>query len=620
MGGSWRVAVRTSRRTATSATRRGLRWGARWAPVHACVALVLTWPLALHVGDSLPAGVEGEQTVPLFNLWTLRWNQAQIGDLYRQYWDAPIFHPTPGAFALSEPQPLTGLVFAPIAWITRNPVLAYNVVLLLVLTLNGLAAARLARRLGAGVGPAALAGVMAQALPFVANQLAVLQLTVLFPMFFLLDSVIAWVGRPRPPDEPIGDPPRPGPRAWAAATGLWLAVTFLTCGYYGLFSTVVIGGASLAFVRRDWLSWAWAGQAAIAAAVFAVLALPFLLAQARYTNAYTRSDETIRALSALPVDYARLHPASHGASFAPWLADAGGTEHWLYPGTALLVLAIAGGVVATRRASVPSAAVERSRRRRVLLFLEIGVLLALLLSFGLRLASGGVGPYVVLRDHVPGFQDLRSPYRFAVLVQVFLVALAALGLDGLWRAGRRAADAPRSARARLPLGAVAAVAIVVLGVLEVSKVPERLLVAPASATTTSTDPSALADWVTWLRDHRGDDRDGDGSVANVPFPADASARAYEPTTRWMIDGLAHGHPLVNGYSGLFPPSYEDLEQAMRSFPSVTSVQHLRDAGVTFVVVERSWLTPDAQGWMRDWSAELVPVFEGHDHVIYELRR
>jgi hypothetical protein len=593
--------------------RRGLRWGARWAPVHAVVPVILTWPLARHLGDSLPAGVEGEQTVPLFNLWTLRWNELQLGDLYRHYWDAPIFHPTSGAFALSEPQPLTGLLFAPIAWVTHNPVLAYNLVLLVILTLNGLAAARLARRLGAGAAPAALAGVVAQALPFVANQLGVLQLTVLFPVFFLIDSVIAWVGGPGAPED--------RPRAWAAATGTWLAVTYLTCGYYGLFSTVVVGVAALAFVRRDWASWRRIGQAAIAVGVFSVLAVPFLLAQARYTNAYTRSEETIRALSALPVDYARLHPATHGASVAPWLSDQGGTEHWLYPGTALLVLAAAGAVVAARRASAATDGRERSQQRRVVLFLELGIVLSLVLSFGLRLQVAGGGVYALLRDHAPGYQDLRSPYRFAVLVQVFLVALASMGLDALWNLRRPAAtDSTGSPRARVPVGPVLAVVVVLLGVVEVSKVPERLFVAPAAATTTATDPSAVADWVTWLRDHRGDDRSGDGSVANVPFPTDASARAYEPTTRWMLDGLSHGHALVNGYSGLFPPSYDELARAMVSFPSVTSVQHLRDAGVTFVVVDRSWLTPEAQEWMHDWSAELEPVFEGRDHVIYELHR
>ena len=40
----------------------------------------------------------------------------------------------------------------------------------------------------------------------------------------------------------------------------------------------------------------------------------------------------------------------------------------------------------------------------------------------------------------------------------------------------------------------------------------------------------------------------------------------------------------------------------------------------FAGVARSCLTPDAQGWMQDWAAEFEPVFEGRDHIIYELHR
>jgi hypothetical protein len=106
-------------------------------PFYVLVAAVLTWPLVAHLTDALSLGTEPTSTVPLFNLWTLEWNRAQIADLYANYWDAPLFHPTSGAFALSEPQPLTGLAYAPVAWLGGNPVLAYNLVSLAILALNG---------------------------------------------------------------------------------------------------------------------------------------------------------------------------------------------------------------------------------------------------------------------------------------------------------------------------------------------------------------------------------------------------------------------------------------------------------------------------------------------------
>jgi hypothetical protein len=625
-------------------------------PFHALVGVVLTWPLAGHLTDSLPQGIEPVATVPLFNLWTLRWNQQQAGDLFRHYWDAPIFHPTPGAFALSEPQPLTGAFFTPIAWLTHNPTLAYNVTLLTILMLNGYAATRLARRIGVAPAPAALAGVVAQALPFVATQLGVLQLVALFPIFFVVDALLAWA-------------PRGGWR-WALGIGGWLAATFLTCGYYGLFTVVVVGIAGLGLIRRSWFTWSRLGELGLAAAVFAVLAAPVLIGQARYTDPYHRSEETILGLSAEPVDYVRLHPLEHGASTMPWLQDTGGTAHFLYPGTVLLLLAGVGFVLAFGRAARKSpsrvdahdpprepeaaAALDGADpldaasplapthdpapgredlvdiRRRVL-FLLHALCLALVLSIGLRVDIGGFRPYDLLRDHVPGYRNLRSPFRFAALVQVFLVPLAAVALDALWRwrpvlshaddaAGsapeRDDTAAPHAAGARpkrpavIGLGAALAVLLIIAGVAEVSTVPQRLALVDGER--------ADADWVTWLRDHPREGEPGDGSVAMVPFPANGAVESYEPTANAMLAGLDHGRPLVNGYSGLFPASYDELEQAMRSFPSVTSVQHLRAIPVTYVVVERSWLTPEAQGWMADWSAELTPVFQGTDEIIYRL--
>ena len=84
------------------------------------------------------------------------------------------------------------------------------------LVLNGLGAQRLARTLGAAPGPAATAGALAVALPFVGAQLGVLQLAMVFPIFFLIDAILRWA-------------PHGGRRA-AAVIGVWLAVAFLTCG------------------------------------------------------------------------------------------------------------------------------------------------------------------------------------------------------------------------------------------------------------------------------------------------------------------------------------------------------------------------------------------------------
>ncbi len=566
-------------------------------PLYAALAAVLTWPLVAHLTTSLPYGTEPVATVPLFNLWTLRWNQIEVGHLFRHYWDAPLFHPAAGAFALSEPQPLTGVAaFTPLAAIGGNPVLAYNLVLLGALVLNGVGANRLARTLGAAPVPAATAGGLAVALPFVGAQLGVLQLAMVFPIFFLIDAILRWA--------PLGG------RRQAAVIGVWLAVAFLTCGYYGLFAAVVLAPASLAFVRRRWFSKERALDLVTALGTFAVPALPIVLAQARITADYRRSKATILGLSAELSDFWRLPAASRGSGVLPWIGSvASGEGRPLYPGTVLLLLAVAGLAIVVPPAAFDPTDDDDSRRT---LFLLVGMVLAWLLSLGLNLQPGGWEPYDLVRRYVPGFASLRSPFRADVIVQVFLVAFAALALDAGWRRLRAlpALGPPGGARrprwARLA-GPAVAVAIVGLAVLETGVMPVRMYHVDRDT----------PDWATYLADHPPPG--GEPVVAFMPFPPTGSVVDYLDTVNDMLGVLDRdGATTVNGYSGLFPATYDALEDAARAYPNDETDALFRRYGVTTVVADRDWLAEHpAAGDALD--ADYRTTFTGPQTVVYERR-
>jgi hypothetical protein len=551
-------------------------------PLYLALAVVVTWPMPRHAGTSLNYGAEPVATVPLFNLWTLRWNEIAIGEGFRHYWDAPLFHPTSGGFALSEPQPLTGVVFAPLAFLSRNPVLAFNLVLLAALTLNGIAGCRLARTLGAQPVPAAVTGGLAVALPFVAAQLGVLQLVMVFPLLLLIDAVLRWA--------PAGG------RRRAVEIGLWLAVTFLTCGYYGLFAVVVVGPSALVLVRRTWFTRARVLDLVVMAGVLAVLALPFLVPQARITADYTRSDETIDSLSANTSDFLRLPAGAAGVGLVPWVQDPAG-GHALYPGTVLVVLAVAGTVVAARRAAAEPTATDRNRQAT---FLLVGLMVAHLLSLGLNLSLGGWQPYQVVRRVVPGFESLRSPFRADVLTQLFAVALASLALDAAWRwlrAPGRAERVPRAAA--LALGA----AVVVLAVAETGLTPGRL----------HRVDTATPDWAGYLDDHPP--ADAPAVLAFLPFPPDGRAGSYEDTVDDMLAVLDTGDTTVNGYSGLFPAGYDTLEVAVREYPDDLADALLAHYGVDVLVVDRGWLA-DNPAAESSLDAGYREVHQGPDTVLY----
>ena len=395
-------------------------------PLYALAAVVLTWPLGRHLATRLTTGTEPTDTVPLFNLWTLRWNQQRIGHLWAGYWTAAAVPPhARHVRPVRAPAPHRAGV-RPRRLADRQPGAGHE---------RGRAGDAGAERVGGGppgaapgrgAGPAALAGLLAVGLPFVVSQAGVLQLTAVFPLLLVVDALVRWAGG--------------GGRRAAASVGLWLAVTFLTCGYYGLFAVLGIGLPALVLVRRDRLSRDGLVEAGYALAAF-LPAVPFLVGQEVVTADYARSEETIRQLSAWPSDHLLLREGAAGVGVLPWVggSDAGIA---LYPGTALLVLAVGGAWVAWS---------ERRVARRVVAFLVAGAVGTRVLSLGLELSVLGVEPYRLVRAVVPGYADLRSPNRAAALSEVFLVALAAFGLDALWRwrpRSRPGAAGPRRAWGR----------------------------------------------------------------------------------------------------------------------------------------------------------------------------
>ena len=267
---------RSPRTTGRAPTEEVVRrpWRASWLLeliLFLSLAVFITWPLARHMTSRIPLGTERVATVPLFNLWTLWWNESRLQHLYQEYWDAPIFHPSHGAFAFSEPQPLTGAAAAVLHAITGSPVVAYNAVVLIALTLNGWAACRLLRGAGLG-GTAGLAGgAMVECLPFVHQELGVLQLVSLSGVLFTLHTLVR-----------LGD--RPDARS-GLLLGLSFAATMLMCGYYALSLSVliVLGGPWLVGRRlRDPASWRALGVSLL---VVAPLAFAFVRSQLRIHEA-----------------------------------------------------------------------------------------------------------------------------------------------------------------------------------------------------------------------------------------------------------------------------------------------------------------------------------------------
>ena len=366
-------------------SRRCIGWRAGAFSLHALVAVLSTWPLAAHLGRGLPTGREPAATVPLFNLWSLRWTASTPPWRWHTWWDAPIFSPSPGAYARSELQPVTGLAFAALRAVTSDAA-AYGLVVLLALTLNGVAAALLARRLGADRTAAAVAGVLAQLAPFLFQQLGVLQLLMVWPAVLFVERGLAWWQQPR--------------LRTAAGAGAALAVALLTCSYHAALAAMAVAPAALAAGVRHRRRWRQLLPGMVVAGVtFAVIAAPFVIGQAARLGDTTWTAPTIEAGSARPAD---LGP---------------GGPHW--PGLGVLAPAALG--------------LWFRRRSRAVVGLAAIASVAALCSLGLHLRVGGLTPYAWLVDHVDAVARMRSPFRAIALTQALAAVLAGVGAQELIR-------------------------------------------------------------------------------------------------------------------------------------------------------------------------------------------
>jgi hypothetical protein len=106
------------------------------------LAIVMTWPLASDLGGILGGGLD-----PLLQSWVLAWNSHSLRTNPLGIWQAPIFFPYPDTLAFSDHHILLAAITAPIYWLSGNPAIAHNLLVLMSYTLSGWAVYLLAGEL-----------------------------------------------------------------------------------------------------------------------------------------------------------------------------------------------------------------------------------------------------------------------------------------------------------------------------------------------------------------------------------------------------------------------------------------------------------------------------------------
>ncbi len=522
------------------------------------LAVASTWPLGSRIGSAIPRGRERVATVPLFNLWTVWWNSDRAGRMFDGYWNAPIFAPSDHSFALSEAQPTTVLV-APVVWLSGSRTLAYNVYLLCMLTLNGWSGSLLLRSLTGSRLVGIWGGVALLLLPFVHWQLGVLQLTSISGVLLTLHFLFRFISGLRLKD--------------AALTGVSIGFCYLSCNYYGYqLCLVLLLSSTVLLLSRTGFRKLVIG-AAVASLIAGLIVGPVVSKQLSISGgqSWDRKLDTVRKLSASEYDYVR------SLWRGPLVGSTFGKPRFpLSPGAACLILAAVGSVTGLRIRET----------RRLSIFVLLFVLTALFLSEGPTWTVGGQIPFIHLADWLPGLSAMRSPHRFAVLVQVGCVVLAAMSFAQPGCTANSAVktdneDVTKNVHLALPTspptkwqrvthwGRVA----LLCGVL-IESWPTK----PGMYSMPEYDQQRP--WIEWLQTKT----QPDDVVANLPFPSGRSVADYQDTTVTMFWSTYHKRRLAGGYSGFFPKEFVQLKRDVQSFPDDKSVLELRKSGVRWCVV------------------------------------
>ena len=526
------------------------------------LAVAHTWPLALDPGrHSRNDNADAE-----LNAWIMAWVAHQLPRDPFHLFEANIFYPAHDSLAFSEPLIVPALMGAPMAWAGASPVLVHNIILILGLALTAFAGCLLIEAWTGSMMAGLLAGSMLAFNTHTLTRIAHIQALHLYglPLALLAADRVIRGGRYRA----------------ALALALWVAVLAYTSGYLVVFAAVML---AIAFVTRvpEWLPRARTvlTHVVVAGVVAGLAILPVYLPYRRVARdqQMVRTLDVVKDFSATLPGYlataGRVHLATWSDAFFKDPVDS------FFPGIVILGLATLAGVLAFRRRAEGDDAATVTKRRVVML-VAIGVT-------GFILSLGTATPiYGWVFNVFSPMQGLRVAARFGNL---FLLAVAMLGGIGLalWRPSRY------------------------VGLTLLLLVNLESLRAPFAYTRFDGIPGLyrlLAD------------EPGPVVLAEQPFFPRSGIFLNSP---YVLASTAHWRPLMNGYSGYTPASYQRYADAFWYFPEDWAIKAMKDAGVTHVMVHVAAFRKDNMAVLPviDKRADFELIAVGRNDLrLYRLKR
>ena len=443
----------------------------------------------------------GGATDPGHDIYVLHWVANHLYNP-RMLFEGPTFYPSHDSILYDDPLMGPAVLVQPVRLLSDNPVLLYNVAILLSLLTAAYGFYRLALNLVHDARAALLAGIV---IPFTAQQLSQLwhlNLLTISGFPFLMLALMRLFEKPSV--------------AWALGLGAAFGLQAGTSGYHA-FSCLFL---CLLFALWGWRRFrhpaTW-GHFAVAAVLAIVILLPYVIG-----FHYVKGHEAhLQRSHAEQVHFSIDIPGSLLVSNAYlWR-----TFRWargvvpLFPGVTVIFLAVLG----LREARAEPA---------VRLLLVVGLFfLALALGPQMRIMGHrlGPGPFSWLVGWVPLLSSVRHPMTFVLPSIMALGLIACVGFS-------------RSGLSRSWAGPVLLAAAVIETLVPKPPRTEAPRILPEVYRVLGSQPA--------------------GAFLDVWAPSSAEGDPLDPDrSRWWA--MFHGIPLVNGAAAFEPGHYTDLSQRIR---------------------------------------------------------
>jgi hypothetical protein len=649
--------------------RRGTRDALVAAAAYFGLTIALTWPLARGIARDVPSDL-GDPLLNCWILARDADHLRQaLGGHVRalaSYWQANIYYPHPYTLAYSEHLSAQALQILPVWALTNNPLLCYNLLFLSTFVLSGLGMYLLARELTSNRAAAFVAGlayafapyrfgslphlqVLSSAwMPFVllgfrrffetrkVSHLAVAaaawiaqNLSCSYYMIFFSPVVVLYIVWELTHRRAWRDGTTLGRIAATIAIVLVAAVPFVLpyfklrqLGFMprSLSETDKFGADVYAYLTSDanlrlWgtLMRAWPKAEGWLFPGVTVVALAFVAVVSSWRTARMKP----RATSGATIDLvARGLSLALVASVLLTVAVLFGWSLRLpvvkitnFDRLLLFTVTFAVLLLATAPRARATAQAWMSHPAGIVTLLTV---FAVAMSFGPHIHSRGrliegTNIYLLFYDYVPGFDGLRVPARFGMIVALGLAVLVAYAIVAIQRLPRR------------NLLTFAAAALIVVESLAVplplngndtNYKQSNLVPLPPSVGATIDAAPAVYRFIAELPPS--------SAVLELPF----GEVAFE--VRYVFYSAFHRRPLVNGYSGGAPPEYGLLAEALKDLfhDPERAWSALAGSSATHVVVHEGSYAAEGgaavSAWIRRHGSRELASFGG-DRV-FELPR